>query len=145
MPIVHSTSASKPKDGEQLHIEAVLRKRVAHEIFQRDHVVDRNVAVGLGDGAGNRIGKSKRRDRGANGERELIRLPRAVGRISQLRSRPVEGRDSCGAVQALLAHVAHNTNHHAFAVGIERELQMMAECALVRPELVRHGLADDHH
>src|SRR5262249_23645922 len=40
----------QPEDGEQLHVETMLRQSFAYKVFERPHVVDWNVRIDLMNG-----------------------------------------------------------------------------------------------
>src|SRR5262249_32453918 len=63
----------------------------------------------------------------------------------RLRQRPIESGDAGRAVQALLLYIADDSDNLPIFVWEERELQMAADGTLIRPELLRHTLADDDY
>jgi hypothetical protein len=131
------------EDGEQLHVEAVLGQGLAYVVFERQHVVYRDVFVDLVYGVGYGDGESLRWRCGADGEGERAGAPGGDRGAGDLRDGPVEGGDAGGAVEAELLYVAYDAYNLAILVGKEGELEMVADGAAVGPELFGHGLADD--
>ena len=105
------------EDRQQLHVEAVLRQGLTDKVFERHDIVYGYVFVHVVDSPSHRSGESLRRSAGADGEEKRVGTPGTVRGAGGLCNRIIERRDTRGAVQTILLHIAHDSDDFAIFIG----------------------------